>query len=1497
MAAPEPTPVTDGVKRMYDFLRQSEETRSKPVRTVDSAARTLWFGDLPRDTPSVASGFFDTDTAGNTNTTGTWLLVERLQRSDPPALPGLLSPWVDPEALWSREREQPPGLREEALVRVTGGAEQGGEPSARPPDGRAAALTDLHDREEVIAAHRVWAESWRAWAERERRIAPLVKLYEDLHRIRQEAVGFGESYELVLGMGLLTWTAEGHAVRRHLLTRRVVLGMDDQGRIEVTPDPDAPGFTLEEDMLEAGQRLREEPGERLRVLLERASESPGPEGVQYLHEALREWALSASAGARYEQNLQRQPANTPGETALVSFAPALVLRERPKRGQVNALREISEAVARHGAPTGLLRHIIGEGPSSEPGREGEHGEDGPRPPVPSEELYFALPSNDEQRAIADRLRDSDLVVVQGPPGTGKTHTIANLVTDLLARGQRILITSHTTRALKVLKDKLPEQIRPLAVSRTGDGVEAQRELENSVRAILERQAGNDPARANSEIAALEDRLSRARRDRDRALKDLRAIRERETHHHPRDVGDYEGTLSAIAERLAAEEPRHSWIGSVAPDQPPLGSAAALSLLHTARDYTPELRAITAEVPEAGRIPAPSAFEQALEAVARAEEAAEGAAGTWGGDLDELLRGLTREQCSRLRARLDGFTAAGVATARLDPGWDLQRGKALAGRDREIRTQAESVRTALESAERDMAEVGRALIGGLDGFGLGEALGHANDLHDGLSAGQRLHGFLGLRTALAKRNAAFLSAVTVDGRPPDSDRAARVLLHRVDAERALFEADSAMAAESGAADWENPRTRTARLSDTLADLDQLIELAAARSALIEAAVGLPQLTSLDWADGAETARVVTLLAAVEAELDAAPARELLEGARTELRQWADHSHPEPEALRRARTAVRTRDPQLYTDACTALERVRGAARLADAYDRAFAVVSDAHPSLAHAIADAPQSPVWDERLTGIEPAWAWAVWNRRLAEFTDPEAEERCRSRLKEADGEARLTMARLAAAKAWQSCLVRLTRDQEVALRSYQQSVRQLGKGTGTHAHRHRRHARESLREAQPAVPAWIMPLYQVVSTVPMDTPGVFDVVIVDEASQSGPEALLLAWLGKSLVVVGDDKQVSPANVGVDQEQVFTLQERHLGGYPASRRHLFSPNRSLFDIASGLADSRGQLMLREHFRCMPEIIGFSNENFYDGRLQPLRQYGADRLPPVKTVHVGDGMLEGRNQRQTNPAEARKLVGQIAACCADPAYEGRTMGVVTLQSGAQQTLIEDLLVERVSLEERTERRIRVGNPAAFQGDERDVMFLSVVWAPFDAEGEPRRPAPYSSQSSQQALNVAASRARDQVWLFHSFALTDLGETDLRRAYLDYLARPVHEQDGTGIGDVPADERVAPFDSLFEQRVYRALRTRGHRVRPQYPAGRYWIDLVVEGGTRRLAVECDGDAFHNEANADADAARQRELERVGWTFVRIRGSRFFRDPESALQPLWEQLERMEIKPVGL
>src|SRR5579875_2453609 len=108
--------------------------------------------------------------------------------------------------------------------------------------------------------------------------------------------------------------------------------------------------------------------------------------------------------------------------------------------------------------------------------------------------------------------------------------------------------------------------------------------------------------------------------------------------------------------------------------------------------------------------------------------------------------------------------------------------------------------------------------------------------------------------------------------------------------------------------------------------------------------------------------------------------------------------------------------------------------------------------------------------------------------------------------------------------------------------------------------------------------------------------------------------------------------------------------------------------------------------------------------------------------------------------------------------------------------------------------------------------------------------------------------------------------------------------------------ASFDSEFERDVYRHIVARGYRVKTQFRVGRYRIDLVIEGQRGRLAVELDGDAYHGADRFEADRDRQAILERLGWTFHRIRGSAYYRDPDEAMSFLWERLENLDIRPAG-
>src|SRR5207249_2331192 len=135
----------------------------------------------------------------------------------------------------------------------------------------------------------------------------------------------------------------------------------------------------------------------------------------------------------------------------------------------------------------------------------------------------------------------------------------------------------------------------------------------------------------------------------------------------------------------------------------------------------------------------------------------------------------------------------------------------------------------------------------------------------------------------------------------------------------------------------------------------------------------------------------------------------------------------------------------------------------------------------------------------------------------------------------------------------------------------------------------------------------------------------------------------------------------------------------------------------------------------------------------------------------------------NPVEVDAVVEQIQKSIADPRYDGLTFGVISLLGSAQAKAIERKLLERVPPEELIARDLRCGDSADFQGSERNVMFLSMVAAP-----EPdRRLGALSQNMFVQRYNVAASRAKDQMWVFHSVALSDLGNPeDMRFQLLDY-----------------------------------------------------------------------------------------------------------------------------------
>ena len=284
-------------------------------------------------------------------------------------------------------------------------------------------------------------------------------------------------------------------------------------------------------------------------------------------DALKGW-LGLAVDTPYEERTAR-PGALP-ETLVFTPAPALMLRPRSKAQLAEAYRRIAEAL--RGAdveiPVALTQIVVDTEREQREQWLTEQGATGGN--LLGEDPLFPLAANAEQSRVIDLLRTETGVVVQGPPGTGKTHTIANLISALLARGQRVLVTSQKDQALRVLREKIPVELRKLCVLLAGGSKDAAVELEQGLDALSAAIASTDEASLLVQVQNHErerDRLRAASNILNDQVRELRSI-ELLTHKAVvpgYDVDAYRGTLAEIVREVQRTSELHDWLPPVPAD--------------------------------------------------------------------------------------------------------------------------------------------------------------------------------------------------------------------------------------------------------------------------------------------------------------------------------------------------------------------------------------------------------------------------------------------------------------------------------------------------------------------------------------------------------------------------------------------------------------------------------------------------------------------------------------------------------------------------------------------------------------------------------------------------------------------------------------------------------------------------------------------------------------------------------------------------------------------
>lgn len=1470
--------LNDRARRLCRFLREFVMVRTRQRRTLESATEVIWLHTV-LDLPGCTHHFLIVP--DERRRADDWLEVKRLRPTPPPDPPAEIAHLLDRDSLSDPKEERP---------RVVERFDEDGQKEDEEDP-----LEALRLEQEI---QRYVQEKWIPWRDQERPVRRTLQLYDQLYRIHQRMELEPETYELVLGVGLLQWrSTSGEDIERHLITMRGTISFDAaSGKLHVAPAGPDVTPKLEQDMVDEvkrpqPERIREIEG-ALANLQEFAVDEPE------LVNQLRSWVHAVHERGAFSAELA-PPQGACTDEPLVTLAPAIVLRPRRQQAFEDAFRRIEEAIAEgHFCADRIppLRAFLND-------HDDELGDCGLDPADSlsglTSDRFLPLPANEEQKRVLEALERSSGVVVQGPPGTGKSHSIVNLLCHLLAMGQRVLITSHRDRALRVLKGLLERhapQLAPLCVLQYGSERDAVEAMEGSVGAIVSKLNSYRPEDAERRIKDLSKQLEGARQRENELRLKLRQRLEHDSHRHDRLFGDYSGTLAEIVERVHKEAQQYEWFCDDVPEdaEPRITESELLELLDLMRETALNDAVFPSTAPpDLSQIPA--TIDQAVEDEKRLSGEAESleSAGL-PHDALRYIRSPAHQNRDEIRSSLQRMVSAMEAVRARRESWlnealdDTLEGKAgrwtqLLAESRRLYEEVRSGLTLLEEhsvrlpPDADLAAV-RSLCLRLKDY---------YEQHPGWR-------WLDWLRSEYRLLSASLGAVSFDGLPLRSaDLCAR----------AVNWLDLHMSLERLREYWRRWDAFDGPVGEQLARVSDLMALL--QDALAVADRKREVERKLEESDVPSRPAVWSTdeLRAWLRAIDFVVLEEQVDRVRRTLLETEEALSPLSrfEALSphisTMREAVRKRYAGLYDEQYRKLVETIAQWRRHLRRIELMEALRGVAPKLAHALETDPTDAAWAERLRSFRAAWNHRraqSWARSMV-ATDEDAQ--LLRDLETATERVRRTLTELAAERAWYALTMAMTPPKRKQLIAWAQWVRKIGKGKGRRAPEARRNAQAHLDQCRDAIPAWVMPLYRVAETInPLGEP--FDVAIIDEASQSDAEAILLAFLARRIVVVGDSKQISPERVGIDTDRVKALQRQYLSDLDHGDAFgVFS----FYDLAETLFG--GRIRLVEHFRCMPEIIHFCNLHFYDSDpLIPLRQFGSDRLTPVVDHrYVKNGYQQGTDSRAINEPEARAIVEEIQRCFDDPRYKQKTFGVITLLGHAQADLIQSLLVQEIDQRELEKHAVRVGPPSAFQGDERDVIFLSMVSAPNERIGV------LSSEDADRRFNVAVSRARDQLVLFHSVTVNDLSASCNRRRLLEYCLNPTvpHLEAPLSPDDLERRARLpgrspdnvpAPFQSWFEVDVALDLLRKGYSVHPQYPAGSWRIDLVVLGGTTRLAVECDGDHWHGPDRLTEDMERQLFLERLGWRFVRIRESAYRFDRESALRPLWEALEDLHILPRG-
>lgn len=1364
--------------------------------------------------------------------------------------------------------------------------------------------TQVHfaDDEQRVNAYNSWLELRSAWVEKQKITEKTRNLFTDLYRLYFELQRDSETMEIIAANGILC-DRDKPDLCHPVLTHRVKLNYDADDNTVYIEDTNVSSelysiaFQMMEDVnLSAINVLSNDLQKNDYHPLDR-NDTPG--FLKVLVHQLSSDSMFSEDGAPYGWRKSNR--------LLLYIAPCYIVRKRLD-GTLRAIEQIIENVQETGEVPDPIGDIVSGGKIAIPEDDGKETVEEQLASVGGEsvDILLSKEANKEQLEIAKRINYYNAVLVQGPPGTGKTHTIANLMGHFLAQGKSVLVTSHTIKALSVLKGKVAPGLQNLCVSILDD---SNLDMERSIDGITDYMSKT----TSNEVKREKDMLSVERKQIISSLAAIRrkifAIISQESNcivYNGEDISP-----SKAAEFVLDHAEDLSYIpGKVRQNYSlPLTFEQLVSLYRSNERLTAQdEQELESDIPNVSQILTPDEFARTWEnyqSALRGLMSIEEENGWRITNLEDDRQvefvcpfGTFTTSYPEREAVSDLKTYA-VSFGKIEK-WmkcaavDGKNGGAFRQR---WCTLIEQIQKTCAYAEGIVSEQ----------FGLDIHFSNSKEkasLKDTLETLRGIFADKGkipkLTMLMHKNYAAALEAVSINSKRLQSASDCDIILHCIEMEsiRKKCEVywDELLSVHDVPKFIDLDTHNQERIASNwipyiqkyldwyFTDYQPLMykmEACGFRADMIFCFSNLDsELTATDKILFAVEHYVPILCDACETIRKMEDQVLVIDSLKTVLTSGRCGNSRCCAAIMEA---IVNGDVAAYSEAYAALDTMYAKYKLQSDRTKMLKTLEPVAPQWADAIRNRVGVHGKFTVPSTIEDAWKWKQLSGIIDEITTQPFRELQADSLR-LSKEYRRTTALYAEKCGWYHLIKRTEADIDMkqALQGWKQTVKRIGKGTGKNAPTLKARARELMTKCQNAVPGWIMPINRALESL-NPKQNRFDIIIIDEASQSDISSLAILYMGRKLIIVGDDKQVSPMAVGVEVDKMNALEQMYIKD-KIPNSHLYNAKTSIYDIA---ATTFQPLMLREHFRCVPEIIGFSNMLSYDYKIKPLRDASnSNLLPAVVSYRVADGQREGRNKVNRN--EARAIVALMRACMEQPEYKGKSIGVISLLGDEQVKVIQRIIEEKIDPKEIVLRNILCGNSANFQGDERDVIFLSVVDSG-DGNGPIRMQNFGTDDAYRKRYNVATSRARDQLWVVHSLdSANDLKPGDIRKTLIDYAVNPQDKE----LKRVAVEKEA---ESPFEAAVATTLVSRGYHLVQQWKVGAYRLDMVAVCGKKTVAIECDGERWHSgEAKIREDMERQTILERLGWRFIRIRGSEYFRDPEAAMNRVIKQLQDYGIEP---